>query len=73
MNIDIKSNNTSGVTGVYWHKRHESWVARIGVKNKSIYLGDFSNFDDAVKARHNAEKIYFGEFSPLYKQFQDVS
>ena len=46
-------NNTSGTVGVYWHKGRSKWVARIG-KN-SIYLGIFSNLQDAIEARKQAE------------------
>ena len=66
MNIEIRKNNTSGVTGVGWNSRDECWRSRITTEGNEIHLGNFSNFDDAVKARHDAEKIYFGEFSPLY-------
>ena len=31
---------------------------------KTYYLGIFANFEDAVKARKEAEMKYFGEFSP---------
>ena len=63
MNHVIKSNNTSGVTGVYWIKRRQNWRVDIGVNGKSIFIGYFNNFDEAVKARKEAEEKYFGEFS----------
>ena len=72
MNIKIRNDNLSGVTGVGWHKSNNCWRARITFQNKQIYLGLFDNFEDAVKVRHNAELLYFGEFSPLYNN-QDVS
>lgn len=63
INRGIMKNNTSGVTGVYWHKKEKRWVARIRVNKKLIYLGSFVNFDDAVKARKDGEEKYFGEYS----------
>jgi len=63
MNQITKSNNMSGTKGVNWHKSKNKWRAFIGVKGKHIHLGLFENFDDAVKARKEAEKKYFGEFS----------
>ena len=63
MNKTISKNNTSSVTGVYWNKKYNKWWSSIKVNNKSIYLGSFTNFDDAVKARKQAEEKYFGEFS----------
>lgn len=56
--------NTSGRTGVYWSKAGNKWVARIS-KNKVIfelYYGD--SFEDAVKAREEAEIKYYGELKP---------
>lgn len=63
MNSALSTNNTSGVTGVTWHKRDMVWQARIKVNYKYIHLGYFDNFEDAVKARKDAEEKYFGEYS----------
>lgn len=63
MNSSLKSNNKSGVTGVTWHKRDEVWEANITVEGKRIYLGRFNKFEDAVKARKEAEEKYYGEYS----------
>lgn len=53
-------NNTSGATGVNINKPNGKWVAHIRVEGKKISLGTFSDFDDAVAARHAAEIKYFG-------------
>ena len=63
MNRKISRNNTSGCTGVYWSVKNQKWWASIKFKNKSIYLGSFNKFEDAIKARKQAEEKYFGEFS----------
>lgn len=63
MNTRLKKTNTSGVTGVNWHKASQKWRARITVGEKEIYLGIFDNFEDAVKVRKEAEEKYFGEYS----------
>lgn len=63
-NHSIFSTSTTGVTGVYWHKRKCNWQASITVDLKKLHLGYFDNFDDAVKARKDAEVKYYGEFSP---------
>lgn len=63
MNRKIHSNNTSGVTGVNYHKKSGRWTARIMVDYKRIELGEFDLFEDAVRARKEAEEYYFGEYS----------
>lgn len=50
INIRLKSNNTSGYTGVFWDTSSKKWLARIGKKR----LGLFVDKDDAVKAREKA-------------------
>ena len=68
MNSRLQSNNTSGVTGVTWDVEKQKWAAQIGFDKKNIHLGRFDNFDEAVVARKDAEKKYFGEFSYEYSQ-----
>ena len=63
MNRDIGKNNTSGHRGISWHKKHQKWIAQIGVMGKLKYLGLFSDIEDAIKARKEAEKKYFGEYN----------
>lgn len=63
VNSCLYKNNTSGVTGVTWHNRDNVWQARIKVDYRYVHLGYFDNFEDAVKARKEAEDKYFGEFS----------
>lgn len=48
--------NTSGVVGVYWRKREQKWLAQIKVNQKSLHVGYFDNFDEAVIARKAAEQ-----------------
>lgn len=73
MNRDLQSNNTSGAVGVYWHKQINKWVAYITINSEYIYLGSFSNFEDAVKARKEAEEKYFGEYSYDNSQSYNIS
>lgn len=63
MNKPLLKNNTSGVTGVSWNKRKGEWESYITIDDKRKGLGYFSNFDDAVAARKDAEEKYFGEYS----------
>ena len=55
--------NKSGVTGVCWDEVRKKWVASIKVHGKSILLGRFNNFDNAVTERKAAEFRYFGAFA----------
>lgn len=52
------SNNTSGVVGVYWYKRHNMWYASIRINEKNLSLGYFEDFADAVATRKAAEVNY---------------
>lgn len=59
-NISIPKDNTSGVIGVSWHKTTNQWRAYIVVNKKQIHLGNFTNKNDAIQARRDAEGKYFG-------------
>lgn len=62
-NSGKRTNNTSGVTGVNWHKRDKKWRSYIMVNAKCINLGYFTDYDDAVAERKAAELRFFGRFS----------
>lgn len=57
-NHKMKCNNTSGITGVDWHRNVKKWRARIMVDDKDIHLGHFININDAAAARKVAESKY---------------
>ncbi len=59
------NNNTSGDTGVYWHKQNKRWIAQITVNKEHIYLGSFITKEEAIKAYNDAAIKYFGEFAVL--------
>ena len=52
----VRKNNTSGVPGVDWWSSKQRWRAAICFKGKRHYLGSYSRFEDAVKARKRAEE-----------------
>lgn len=56
------STNTSGCRGVYFDKRSGKWRARLKFKGKIMNFGSYTNFEDAVKARKEAEQLIYGEF-----------
>lgn len=57
-----QKNNTSGRVGVIWVKSSGLWKAQINIDLKSVPLGYFKDFEDAVKARKEAEDKYYGEY-----------
>lgn len=59
-NTNKRSDNTSGVVGVNWHKVANKWMASITVKSKTIYLGLHDEKIDAIKARQAGELEYYG-------------
>ena len=48
--------NTSGVTGVYWHKRDQRWVASIRIEGKLKQLGQTTCLVEDSKLRKEAER-----------------
>ena len=61
-NNPLRSNNTSGVTGVFWSKEKRRWRAQLHFKGHKYALGYFARFEDAVKARKDAEEKYHAAF-----------
>ena len=55
------SDNTSGYTGVSWHKGINKWQAQINSRDRFINLGYHSNIKDAIDARKQGEIKYWGE------------
>ena len=56
------SNNTSGRKGVSWDKSRNKWTVSITYNKKTHHIGRYDSFEDAVKAREEAEKIYHKEY-----------
>lgn len=53
-NQSLSSKSATGVTGVYFYKRLQKYVAQIRVNQKSIYLGIFETLEEAAAARAEA-------------------
>ena len=72
-NKSKQKNNKSGFTGVSWDKSRNKWIVLIEIDKKTPkYIGRFSNKEEAIRARLQAEMKYFGEFAPqrhLFKQY----
>ncbi len=52
----LRSNNSSGHTGVYFDKRHEKWQAYINFQKKRYNLGLHETKEQAIEARIEAER-----------------
>jgi hypothetical protein len=57
-NRPIQKNNTSGCSGVLFHKRDKKWATYIRVKGIMVYLGYYDSYNVAVKVRKKAEKKF---------------
>jgi hypothetical protein len=66
-NGSVRCDNKSGVAGVHWSKQRKKWQVTIGIGEKNISLGRFSNKEEAVKIRKDAEKKY--RYHKNYCQF----
>lgn len=54
----LNRNNTSGHTGVYQERKRGRWIAQIGFKGKTYYLGSYDSKEDAVDARKKGEEMH---------------
>lgn len=57
-NLSIRFDNKTGVVGVYWSSAHSKWASEIMDDKRKVFLGLFSNIEDAVCARKKAEVTY---------------
>ena len=57
-NLRLMGRNTSGFTGVQYHKGTKKWRAVITVDGSHIHLGLFKDKEDAIRSRIDANKKY---------------
>lgn len=57
-NASMRSDNTSGVCGVYWDKTYKKWRARIKIDGRFKHLGYFTTIEAAAEARAEASRRY---------------
>jgi len=58
-NTKVRSDNKSGIKGIYWSKEHSKWRPSISKEGKRIYFGLFSELKDAVFKRKEMENKYY--------------
>ena len=57
-NQSKRRQNTSGTTGISFDKISGTWVAKIGVDMKTLYIGRHKDIKEAIKLRKAAEVKY---------------
>lgn len=64
----LQENNTSGYTGVSWHKGNSKWQARIIFQGKSYSLGYYNDAKQAAIVRKQAKEELHKDFWEWYKK-----
>ena len=62
-NAKLRTDNTSGVKGVYWSKQHGKWKAQIKVAKRQKYLGLFDELEFAELVVSEARNKYHGQYA----------
>jgi len=52
---ELKKNNLSGVTGVWYNSHRSKWIAEITYNNYKFKLGAYKSKDKAIEERKKAE------------------
>lgn len=58
-NTNTRKDNKSGYKGVTWNKQRNKWHVSIRVDTKLIFLGLYSNLQEASLVRKQGEGVYF--------------
>lgn len=56
-------NNISGTSGVYYDNKNKKWVAQISLNNRTKYVGQSNDIQDAIDIRKEAEQKYYQEYA----------
>lgn len=64
-NRGLQANNTTGFTGVQFHRQSGLWHARIKVAGRNISLRYHKTAEDAARAYNAAAILHHGEFACL--------
>lgn len=56
----LRTDNKTGVAGVYYHSGKRRYHATITVHTRRIHLGWYASKQMAIKVRKNAEEMFLG-------------
>lgn len=70
MNKNKQKNNTSGISGVFFDKNRNKWVASLTYNGKS-FMKRFTEKNEAIEYRKELERKYFKEFTPIEKLIEE--
>lgn len=65
MNAKLRSDNSTGYKGVWFHKQAGKWAADIKVNKRKKSLGLFDTPEQAYQAYCDAAREHYGEFARL--------
>ena len=68
MNKSIQKNNKSTQTGVYFDKHINRWLVKMYINGIQKHIGNYLNFEDAVKVRKEQEEIHYKEFQAFQNE-----
>jgi len=64
-NSRIRTNNKTGVRGVYWDKKRLKWVVQVTAGKKTYNFGRFNDFEKACAVRADAERRLHGVYAAI--------
>ena len=70
MNIGIRANNHSGITGVHQIKSGK-WISRYKLNNRTIHIGTYNTIKEATQARILKVNEVYGEFCNKTQKIKD--
>lgn len=62
--VSIRKDNTSGVKGVSWSKRHNMYMVRLQIRGKRIFGGMFKDLESASEAYHKLAVMHHRHVPP---------
>lgn len=63
LNKRLRTNNRTGVAGVWWRAERGKWAVQITVNSTRFCLGHYSDKFEAICARISANNKYHGEYA----------